>query len=45
MLIVTWFIFAGIDVTVTKYMAYIYSAGHQFCKNVLFLQDENVTCR
>ena len=44
MLILIWFIFAGNDVAVTEHLAYICSAGHQFCKNVLFLQDENVTC-
>jgi hypothetical protein len=43
-LILIWFIFAGTDVAVTKYPAYICSAGHQFCKNVLSLQDGNAKC-
>ena len=42
--ILTWFIFAGTDVAVTKYPAYICSTGHQFHKNVLSLQDENAQC-
>jgi hypothetical protein len=43
-LILTWFICAGTDVAATKYPAYICSACHQFCKNVLFLQDKNAKC-
>jgi len=44
MLILTWFIFAGNEVAVTKYAAYICSAEHQFYKNVLSLQNENAQC-
>jgi len=42
--ILTWFIFAGTDVAVTKYPVYICGAGHKFYKNVLSLQDENAQC-
>lgn len=44
MFILTWFIFAGTDVAVTKYPVYICGAGHKFYKNVLSLQDENAQC-
>jgi hypothetical protein len=43
-LILTSFIFAGTNVAVTKYPAYICSTGHQFYKNVLSLPDENTQC-